>query len=137
MRLASACSGLCTEIFACKALAIPFEGDVVASEKNPLPIEVVRANLPEVAHILQSLRDHVHGYRRCARHGRICQASGQSSPRDLLVLGPPCQPFTSLRVDSPGSAERHGCKGHPLYNVLFGSGGLVETDSDDSAIALI
>jgi hypothetical protein len=132
LRLASACSGMCTELFACKALGIPFDDDVVTSEKNIKTHALVRANLPEVLHQFNSLVDHGRGNGCCTRHGRICQAPGT---RDLLVIGPPCQPFTSLRYDT--AAQNHGCKIHPLYNTTFGVGGRVKTDPEDSAIALI
>lgn len=128
--LASACSGICTELFACKALGIPFDDDVVTSEINITSHAVVRANLPEVLHQFKSLGDHGRGNGCCTRHGRICQAPGK---RDLLVIGPPCQPFTSLRHDK----AEHGCKAHRLYNTTFGTGGRVETDPEDSAIELI
>jgi site-specific DNA-cytosine methylase len=132
LRLASACSGISTELFASKALGIPFDDDVVTSERNIKTHELVRANLPEVLHQFNSLADHSRGNGCCTRHGRICQAPGM---RDLLVIGPPCQPFTSLRQDT--AKKEHGCKAHPLYNTTFGTGGRIETDPEDSAIELI
>jgi site-specific DNA-cytosine methylase len=132
LRLASACSGMCTELFACKALGIPFDDDVVTSERNTATHALVRANLPEVLHQFNSLVDHGRGHGCCTRHGRVCQAPCK---RDLLVIGPPCQPFSSMRHDT--KQRDLGCKAHALYNTTFGSGGCVETDPDDSAIELI
>lgn len=127
LHLASGCTGIGSEFLACRICKIPVFKDAVASESKSHASSVLLANTPEVAHVFRSLGDHALGEGFCLRHGRTCSIPQiHQANRDLLVMGSPCQPFTSLHAS-------RGCRKHPLFSTTFGRDG----DDSDSALGLV
>jgi hypothetical protein len=123
----SGCGGLLTEILTCKALGIPLAIDCIASEIKEACREFMRRNIPEAKHIVDSLASYTAMSSFCDRCGGLCEMS--QSP-DVLVLGPPCQPYTTANPDRPVHL-------HKLYHTLFGTSEAGTVDEGGSVIEAI
>jgi hypothetical protein len=115
--LHEACAGVGAGFMACQCLGIPLDGHgCCASECKPYAREFLLKHNPSVAHVFSTMAEHVNldGYDfKNARHVTLEKTSLRP---DVMVLGPPCQPFSQLRSDR----YRTNCEDHRLFGATFG-----------------
>lgn len=110
----SSCSGLASELIGCKVIGVPI-GGCIAAERKQCAHDFMVSNLTsaDLNHMFYDLQAQASGAGKCSRHGRVCSADTRRA--DILVGGPPCQPFTSMSVAN----RRQSYSQHPLYKVTF------------------
>ena len=116
LRVDSCCAGLGTERIACKTLGIPMVGGVVSEPKKEAASFLIENGLA-VDHLVENMSAHCRPEAFCERHGKTCRLHDGDRP-DVLVVGPPCQPFSILRHD----AAKSGPEKHPLFSLTMGGG---------------
>ena len=108
-------AGMGSAHHACQVLGIPLATSGVVSERKQHARVVLCGTLPKACHITSTLKEHAQGHGFCHQHG--CPCAWHDEPRcDVLVSGPPCQPFTQQRADyfQTGSAN------HCAYTTTLG-----------------
>jgi hypothetical protein len=117
IRVLSCCSGVLTEAFAAAALGIKIS--VVVCDSDAACRNFSRqAHGHELLHYFPSMAclegDVIGG--DCSVHSQYCTtaaADGEASSFDLLIAGPPCQPYSKL------SGSKAPPETHPLFSSLF------------------
>lgn len=126
--LHSGCAGLGPDRMVCKALGIPIGGGTASEMKAQCQEFLVMNSQLAADHVVDNLSEHTKPHGFCRRHGKICEIYNRGNTVDMLVVGPPCQPFTTFRHD----VEKEGPQKHPLYSVAMGGG----DDPHDNVISL-
>jgi site-specific DNA-cytosine methylase len=115
LQIVSLFTGACSEAAALQALGVP-HNILVAADSKKFAVEFVLANLKDsISHMMTSVDDAIHGQGYCAVHDRVCEPKFPDNI-DVLVAGPPCQPFSRQREFSgrtPRTSKQ--CEGHPDY----------------------
>ena len=144
--LASGASALGAEFHAVSAVGIPLKGEALACEPDADARRILLANkLKEFAHVWNDFEAHIQMKGRCHRHGRFCDASAEficpilkavypSKRKHCYVIGPPCQPFSTLSAQN----RRRGAQEHPLFGTIFPPGLTLQgLDGGKSALDLL
>lgn len=113
-RLAEACAGMGSAAWAAKCFNLPFDF-TSASDMKPASRTFFANNHTDVKHFFPTMQDQAHGG-FCLQHGHICDPALEDMD-DLLVAGPPCQPFSHY---CDGSAPR-SCWDHDGVSALMGN----------------
>lgn len=96
-----------------QALGIPLAANGTCSDVKKYARDFVLDNVPELAHVYDSIESHNSDRPFCFRHGQACdEASGRD---DIMVCGTPCQPFSGYR-----SGRRAGCGPHRFVSLTLG-----------------
>jgi hypothetical protein len=125
-----ACSGVGTGTMSLEALGVPLGSSRVYSDKKDscrrFLVEKLRLSDDSVvgSHVFKFMREHAAGEGYCYFHGQECRLQDEQVA-DCMVMGPPCQAFSSQH-----GHRSNGCEAHPLYETLIGAG-------DDSVINLL
>lgn len=118
LRVVSVCTGLGAEAMIFDALDIPYEV-ICACDLKKGSIKFVAANFPKVKHFFASIECVAERKGFCLIHGRDCDLSAEGRA-DIVVGGPPCQPFTRFREHSDRTARTAAnAKDHPDWEVTF------------------
>lgn len=129
----SLCSGLATEAVAARALGLPIDCTNACELKEECRQFILRnfgqavttsgmSRVPGGAamHIWRSMSEYVSGEGVCDVHGmhKAPQTRRKQEPTrcDIMVGGPPCQPFTTLRANRGSKLPEN----HRLYPAIFG-----------------
>jgi hypothetical protein len=131
------CSGMGSAHIVCKGLGAKVGGGICSDMKESAR-KVQLLNLRgDIDHIFGTMREHALGHGHCFKHGRqvtvnygVGDDSSGAKPCDVMVVGPPCQPFSSQR----GNRKSVNAAQHVLYESTFEVGGV---DSKGSAIELV
>jgi len=106
-----------TATMVCRALGIPLDApSCVACDLKPHAQHMLNKQMAPESHIVASLGEHADGAGWCFKHLSHCTLPSQSP--DVLVLGPPCQPYTDQRSDH----HQTGYVDHPGTHASLGSG---------------
>ena len=97
IRLHEACAGLGAATVACDTLGIPLAPERVMSEGKAHAQRVLVAGASAKCHVVSSMAEHSVGHGTCHVHGQCCKFGEEML--DVLVSGPPCQPFSGQRAD--------------------------------------
>jgi hypothetical protein len=65
-------------------------------------------------HAFSTIEECTAGMGRCFFHERGCALKTGAAPPDIVVLGPPCQPYSNMRPNRTTQPHEH-----PLFDVLF------------------
>lgn len=127
-RVDSACTQLGTCIMSMRNLGIPLSNDIWASERKDFARDFLASNTPENSRMWGTMGAHELRRGMCYKSGSFVDVPSRG-PRDILVCGPPCQPY-SLARDHGKDPELLGCEAHTLYGDTFGGdvGGKRKTD---------
>ena len=126
-----ACAGVGTGSLSGIAMGVPLSDARVYSDKKEHCRRFLTEKLKSLngghvgqSHVFQSMSDHARGEGYCDLHGGICQLpDGQVA--DCLIMGPPCQAFTSQH-----GQRAQGCAVHPACHTVMG-------DGDDTVLQLL
>ena len=126
-----ACAGVGTGSLSGIAMGVPLSDARVYSDKKEHCRRFLTEKLKSLngghigkSHVFQSMSDHARGEGFCDLHGGICQLPDEQVA-DCLIMGPPCQAFTSQH-----GQRAQGCEVHPACNTVMG-------DGDDTVLQLL
>ena len=120
-------TGLGAEIWMCAAAGIPLASDCCGCEPHQAVREVLLHNQRHVfGHFFENFECMIKRCGMCYRCGTFCDASAglicltlravfPDKRRDVVVIGPPCQPFSFLSSTN----KQQGASSHKLFPVLF------------------
>lgn len=111
-KVESVCTGLGTEFFALKALGVPFTA-LAASDPKPTAQTWLQRQHPYISHMYNTMQGQS-CKRGCLLHGDLCSA--KLVQPDILVGGPPCQPYSDAR---PGRYTSARPEHHKLFPTIF------------------
>lgn len=120
-RLDEGCAGVASGHIACKCLGIPLDDQCTASDLKAHSRTFIATNASSVQHVFKSMAHQAAGSGYDYKQGRDISIGPQHRKADLIVFGPPCQPYTQQRADR----HKTNCEEHPLFRSTFGT-------SDDS-----
>ena len=134
LTLMSLCTGIGTEVTAARCIGVPVHC-LLAAEKDPRLREVLAGvhGDKHVDHIFSSMSDACgyHPSGECSLHSESCTVPIVNGI-DMLVAGPPCQPYSSQRNRSVVRPNQH----HG-YGVLFGGTAGCEIPAEGSLLEVI
>ena len=111
MRIDSGCTGMGSCVTGIEALGLPVD-EINASEIDVAVADALLHNHRKaLGCVYGNLLSHAQQSGKCRAHGDECRKV-PCERRDLVILGPPCQPFSSM------GGERLAA--HPLFEVIFG-----------------
>jgi hypothetical protein len=119
-RMDSGCTQMGTCFLSAKLMGIPLWSEASASEMKECARDFLVANVPECRYVWRSLRQQTENAGRCYRSGRVLRDMPPRMRRDVFVIGPPCQPYSSGRDHKDDRAEL-GCMSHGGYETTFGA----------------
>ncbi len=121
--VSSVCTGLGAELFIAKELGLPLDFIEVCDVKANCTSFLLKnfgslAGNPDM-HVWQSMEDSAAFHGKCLSHGFHRPPSAGHTvrvPIDLMLGGPPCQPYTCMRAGRKLKTPT----GHKKFNTLFG-----------------
>lgn len=99
------------------ALQIPVS-ECIACDSKASVQRFAKSNIAGLSHYFTQMSGLIRGSGYCVVHGRTCAIDGGPRP-DIAILGPLCQPFSSLRQKTGASSRTGSARQHPLYSVTF------------------
>lgn len=113
--LEEGCAGIAAAHLVCKSLGIAVDEESCTCDMKESARVFQKNNLPDVKHCFGSLADHSAGEGFDYRQGRYVVLDHRKAC-DILVIGPPCQPYSSQR----GDRSRTMFDKHPFFRTTFG-----------------
>jgi hypothetical protein len=130
LQVEEGCAGLASAHLVFKCLEIPCSGGTT-SDLKPHARTFIENNFEgSIEHMFASMYEHARGCGHDFLQGRTIDIH-EKQVVDVLLIGPPCQPFSSQRADRNMKKSRE----HELFKATFGDGILLEDGG--SAIDLI
>ena len=111
MRVDSACTGLGSCITGIAGLGLPVDRVNCCEADEEVTSLLLKNHGQHIGCMYRNMRDHAGQCGPCATHGGGCRSASRKR-RDLLILGPPCQPFCRYATTKGPD--------HPLFQVVFG-----------------
>jgi hypothetical protein len=128
LRVEEGCAGIASAHIALKALGIKCTDGCVCDLKPHARTFVENNHKDVIENMFASMFEHASGNGHDFLHGRVIELDGKST--DVMVIGPPCQPYSAQRADR-GVKK---CRDHELFNASFGDG---TAEDGGSAIDMI
>jgi site-specific DNA-cytosine methylase len=99
------------------ALSVPYE-ELFGSDPKSSAIQFRARYGQPAAHHYLDIWDGVRGEGMCSQHGTRCAAPALSSNHDIVVVGFPCQPYSTQRAKR---FAKDSVRNHPLSSVAEGA----------------
>ncbi len=129
MRWDSGCVNLGSEYSCAVQLELPLDHESIGSEWGGTARKILLKNYRQFfKHLFGSMKDHAELDVHCHLHGTPCSCGLDNRKkrrrftkdlrhrlrRDMLICGPPCQPFSEY-----SGQDRESCVDHPLFECIF------------------
>ena len=119
MTMVSLCTGIGSEIMAARSLGLPVGSTIAAERDSKVRGLLQDLHADHLGHIYTSMSDvagesGVLAHGECSLHEATC-AHRLTDCVDLLIAGPPCQPYSVQRNQSQVPPSEHGA-----FSTLFG-----------------
>ena len=96
LQIDSGCTGIGSCLASIEGLGLPCESVDCCDRNEAVPLFLMANYSSILGCIYDSLASHANLCGKCAIHEYTCMNSRRRCRKDLLILGPPCQPYSSL-----------------------------------------